>query len=95
VVIARNQEIIKLGEEDVSMIRILCHLDSDTLHWPELRPLIGKTVEILIREDATPGIGDWLVVERAAERLRQSACDFDAWREQREYDLTQAQAQLG
>jgi hypothetical protein len=25
-------------------------LDSDTLHLPELRPLIGKTVEIVVRE---------------------------------------------
>lgn len=31
-------------------IRIERHLDSDTLHLPELAALIGKDVEIIVRE---------------------------------------------
>ena len=34
----------------MSDIIILRKLDSDTLHLPELRGLIGKTVEIVVRE---------------------------------------------
>jgi hypothetical protein len=32
------------------MVRIRRKLDSETLYLPELRPLIGKTVEIIIQE---------------------------------------------
>ena len=38
----------------MSSICIRKHLDSETLHIPELKPLIGKTVEIVVREVA-PG----------------------------------------
>jgi len=31
-------------------IRVIRHLDSDTLHLPELLPLIGRDVEIIVRE---------------------------------------------
>ena len=34
----------------MSDIRVLRHLDSDTLHLPELRPLIGRDVEIIVRD---------------------------------------------
>jgi hypothetical protein len=34
----------------MSAIRIRKQLQSDTLHLPELQPLIGKTVEIVITE---------------------------------------------
>ena len=34
----------------MSAIRIRRTLDSDTLHLPELRPLIGRTVEIVVEE---------------------------------------------
>ena len=36
----------------MAAIRIRRTLDSDTLHLPELRPLIGRTVEILVEEAA-------------------------------------------
>jgi hypothetical protein len=32
-------------------IRIRKHVVSETLHLPELKPLIGKDVEILVREE--------------------------------------------
>lgn len=41
----------------MSAIRIRKTLDSDTLHLPELRPYIGRTVEIVVEESE---------VERAA-----------------------------
>jgi len=77
------------------MVRIRRKLDSDTLHLPELGHLIGKTVEIIIKEepgpDITPGTGDWAAAQRAAQSLRETGYDFDAWREQRAYDLAHAQ----
>jgi hypothetical protein len=35
----------------VNPIRIRKKLESDTLHLPELQPLVGKTVEIVVLED--------------------------------------------
>ena len=50
-----------MSEEEYPMttIHIRKHLDSDLLHLPELKPLIGKAVEIIVREQTTsmPGIG--------------------------------------
>jgi hypothetical protein len=77
------------------MIRICRRLESETLYLPELKPLLGMAVEIIVRQqteaDVTPATGDWMAAQRAAERLRQSDYDFDAWREQREIDLKQVQ----
>jgi hypothetical protein len=36
------------------MIHLHQKLDSETLYLPELKPMIGKTVEIIIREEAEP-----------------------------------------
>jgi hypothetical protein len=40
----------------MSSIHIHRKLDSETLYLPELRPLIGKTVEIIVREEAAPAM---------------------------------------
>ncbi len=77
----------------MNAIRIRKKLESDTLHLPELRPLLGQTVEIIVlQEEAAPaiqpGTGDWDAAARAVQEL---ACyDFDAWREQREFDRQRA-----
>lgn len=80
----------------MSAIRIFRKLDSETLHLPELKPLLGKTVEIIVQEqtrsDIRPGTGDWAALEDAASDLE--GYDFDAWREQREYDLRHANDHL-
>lgn len=34
----------------MSTIRIRKHIDSETLHLPERKPLVGRTVEITIAE---------------------------------------------
>jgi hypothetical protein len=76
------------------MVRILRTLDSETLYLPELKSMIGKTVEIIVKEESrpeiTPGTGDWVSAERAAQHLRQSDYDFDAWRQQRDFDIQHA-----
>ena len=38
----------------MSVIHVTQQIESDTLHLPELRSLIGKKVEITIRELVTP-----------------------------------------
>jgi hypothetical protein len=84
----------------MSTIHIRRTLDSETLSLPELRPLVGKRVDIilLVNEDVPqvtpPTTKDWAEVERAAEALRASGYDFDAWWEQREYDRKVAAGEL-
>lgn len=127
-------------------IRIRTKVESDTLHLPELRDLIGKSVEIIVREEA-PAVRDqfyaelarvpdteeafdaqqatyrqwradprfeaywptldhllardfasarrqaerWAAAEQAVRELREEGSyDFDAWREQREFDKRHA-----
>jgi hypothetical protein len=83
----------------MNAVRIRRKLDSETLHLPELKPLVGQTVEIIVLSEETrstirPGTGDWEAAEKAARELRESGYDFDAWREQREYDLKHANDHL-
>jgi hypothetical protein len=76
----------------MNAIRIRTTLESETLYLPELKPLIGRAVEIIVLEDAPaapqvrPGTGDWEEFARASQALRDSGYDFNAWREQREFD---------
>jgi len=81
----------------MSAIHIRKHLDSDTLHLPELKPLIGKTVEITIVEEAPtpgviPGTGDWDAAAKAVREIRDY--DYDAMRDQNECDLQHAKDHL-
>ncbi len=84
----------------MNAIRIQTTLTSDTLHLPELKPLVGRPVEIIILDAAEPplvqpGTGDWEAARQAAERLRERGTyDFDAWREQREFDRKHAEDHL-
>jgi len=83
----------------MNAIRIRKTIDSETLHLPELRPLLGRTVEIIVIEEEMastirPGTGDWQAAEKAARELRETGYDFDAWRELREYDLKHANDHL-
>lgn len=78
----------------MTAIHIHRQLTSDTL--PELRPWIGKTVEIVVREANVPavltGTGDWSAWPAALTDLE--GYDFDAWKRQREYDLQHANDHL-
>jgi hypothetical protein len=63
------------------------------LYLPELKPLIGRIVHILVTEEESaaevrPGTGDWDAAAQAVREL--TDYDFDAWREQREYDRRHA-----
>ena len=79
-------------------IRIHRKLDSETLFLPELHPLVGKNVEIVVTEassvpQVTPGTGDYAALPALVEEIR-AEYDFDAVREQREYDLRHADDHL-
>jgi len=74
-------------------IRIRKKLDSEALNLPELRPLLGQTVEIIVlSEEPVPGIrpgtGDWKTFDRLAREI--TDYDFDAQGEQDQVDLEHA-----
>lgn len=78
-------------------IRIRKKLDSETLILPELRPLLGQTVEIIVlgegtQPDVRPGTGDWAAFDRLAHEI--TDYDFDAQREQDRVDLERADDHL-
>ena len=79
----------------MNAVRIHRTLDSEILHLPELRGLIGKSVEIIVLEEPTAnssGVGDWDAAIKATAELENY--DFDALRTQREYDLKHAKDHL-
>jgi hypothetical protein len=83
----------------MNAIRIHRQLTSDTL--PELRPWIGRSVEIIVLDDpapplppgVTPGTGDWQAFQQAAEALRDSY-DYAALVDQDALDLREAERNL-
>lgn len=76
----------------MTAIRIETMIDSETLHLPQLKPLVGKCVEIIVLEKGapviTPATSDWAAVETAVRELEDY--DSDAWREAREAELRRA-----
>ena len=44
----------------MNTIRIQARLDSTTLHLPELSPLVGRRVEIVVSEHGTDGLEEAL-----------------------------------
>ncbi len=81
----------------MNAIRIRKKLNSDMLHLPELRPMLGHTVDIIVLEEGPvvnirPGTGDWATFERLAREIKHY--DFDAQREQDEVDRRHAQDHL-
>jgi hypothetical protein len=50
----------------MSTIRIHRTLDSDTLHLPELKPLIGREVDITVTESPIADAKDWSALEDIA-----------------------------
>ena len=44
----------------MNTIRIQARLDSTTLHLPELSPLVGRRVEIVVSEQGTDGLEEAL-----------------------------------
>ena len=78
-------------------IHINTKLDSDTLYLPQVRPLIGKTVEIIVQEQAptveqtqngrNPNRVTW---KAALAGLADLDIDWDAYQRQREFDVRRA-----
>jgi hypothetical protein len=78
-------------------IRIRKKLDSETLYLPELRPLLGQIVEIIVLDEGSvpgirPGTGDWIAFDRLAREITEY--DFDALVEQDRIDLRHANDSL-
>jgi hypothetical protein len=73
-------------------IRIRKKLDSETFSLAELKPLIGKTVELVVwpePDDEPAAVAErWDAAIQAAQELEDF--DFDAWQQQREYDRLHA-----
>jgi hypothetical protein len=65
----------------MNAITIHAHLDSDTIRIPELRPMIGKDVEITVRESPSTTPADRSGFFRM---VREVAIDFGALDELRE-----------
>ena len=66
------------------MVRIRRKLDSETLHLPEIRPLIGRTVEITV-EEQPPEVRDEFYAEAAllpetVEAFEAQKAIFRHWR---------------
>ena len=59
----------------MATIRITKHLDSETLVLPELRPLIGKTVEISVTEETPSAVDDMIDWEFHAQLEAEEAAD--------------------
>lgn len=81
----------------MNAIRIRTTIESETLHLPQLKELIGQTAEIIVLTEGShtglrPGTGDWGAAAHAAKEL--TGYDFEAWREQREYDRKHASEHL-
>jgi hypothetical protein len=67
-------------------IRVRKKINSETVYLPELRPLIGKTVEIIVREEPPAPAGteqDWEAWFTSAGDDR---IDADLYTEYREFD---------
>lgn len=70
----------------MNRIHIHTQLDSTTLHLPEISPLVGKRVEIIVQEDSSHRAAseqDW---EDFFARAGTELIDTDLVREYREFD---------
>lgn len=76
----------------MNTIRIKRQIESDTLTIPELRPFIGRRVEITIEEpistEKSTSLTDWDAVLAAAQTLE--AYDYHAQEEQDALDIRDA-----
>jgi hypothetical protein len=85
----------------MNAIRIRKTIDSDTLHLPELKDMIGRTVEIIVLEEPVtaigplgfvPGNGDWDALLVAAQQLQDY--DYQAQIDQDACDIRDAEERL-
>ena len=75
---------LSVGGCAMSEIHVTRQLESDTLKLPELQPLIGRKVEIIVREVARNGTSDpWDALKALAG---QDLVDPDAYQQLRDID---------
>lgn len=74
------------GQKVVTTIRIRTRIEGEALVLPELKPLIGKTVDIEVTERADETSPDerWAAAAESVKEI--TNYDFDAWSEQRALD---------
>jgi hypothetical protein len=78
----------------MKVIRLHKHLESETLYLPELKPLMGKNVEIIVREE-TPTVPGRCPYDALFALARQDVVDPDAYKQLRAasiYSLVGARA---
>ena len=83
-------------------VRIRTTLTSDTPHLPELGPLVGQAVEIVVTPEPAPARLVYrppspeqaAAADAALEYLRTSTYDWDAWKVQRAFDERVAEEEL-
>ena len=68
----------------MNAVRVRKHVDSDTLHLPELRPMIGKDVEIIVIEDSEAPRNAAPDVQKLRELAGQIDFDYEAFEQLRE-----------
>lgn len=79
-------------------IHIHTQLDSTTLHLPQIEPLLGKRVEIIVQEEKMTPTNvssktvDWEAVQRAVESIQDY--DFDAHKALDECDLRDSERRM-
>ena len=70
----------------MATIRVRMKLESDTITLPELKQLIGKTVDIEVTEQPAPISSEdrWKAAAEAVQQI--TDYDFEAASDQREFD---------
>lgn len=68
---------VNLNEVGMNAVRIHTRIDSETLNLPQLRPMIGKRVEIIVMEEPTSSSvqGDLGLLDEIAGKIDM---DWDA-----------------
>lgn len=63
----------------MNVIRVKTHLDSETVHLPELRPLVGRDVEIVVWAEREEALEDGAHAPDSVmrERLKGSVLRYD------------------
>jgi hypothetical protein len=71
---------------NMSEIRVRRKIESETIHLPELKPLLGKTVEIIVLEEAASEAGSpdrWQPLINAAAK---DLVDPEVYKKYRDFD---------
>jgi hypothetical protein len=78
----------------MTSFRIRTRVESETLVLPDLKPLIGKMVEIRVTEqpEEAPAAQRWRAAADAVEEL--TDYDVDAWTEQRAFERERGENHL-